>query len=173
MLINLRMPTRLNASLPSFLLAWVSLFVTLRTGSVLGQAQCRPGAIICETFGAGPRGPLPTGQTNFTYRAIACPEDGEYNVIDSVSGSCHGSAWHHVAADHTPNDVRGNMFVVNASYKPSEFYNQVIKGLCPGVTYEFSLWALNLNNELRGGVATITACGIRFWLCESNRPMAP
>lgn len=155
LLINLRMPTRmLTNSVPSFLLAWVSLSLALLTGitgSVMGQSECRPGAIICETFGAGPRGPLPAGQTNFTYRAIACPDDGEYNVMDSVSGSCHGSAWHHVAADHTPNDVRGNMFVVNASYKPSEFYSQVIKGLCPGVTYEFSLWALNLNNELQGG----------------------
>lgn len=138
-------------SVSSFHVGWFVLFLTLLSGNVLGQNQCRPGAIICETFGAGPHGPLPTGQTNFIYHPIACPEDGEYNVIDTVSGSCYGSAWHHVAMDHTPNDVRGNMFVVNASYKPSEFYNQVVKGLCPGVTYDFSLWALNLNTLLQGG----------------------
>ena len=141
----------LRVSVLSFFLVWMGLFLVTQTGCVMAQSQCRPGAVICETFGAGARGPLPPGQTNFAYRAVSCPEDGEYNVMDTVSGRCHGSAWHHVMADHTPNDVRGNMFVVNASYKPSEFYSQVIRGLCPGVTYEFSLWALNLNNVLQGG----------------------
>ncbi|WP_338869913.1 gliding motility-associated C-terminal domain-containing protein [Spirosoma sp. SC4-14] len=114
-------------------------------------AQCSPGAIICETFGAGTRGALPQGQTNFSYKPIACPDDGEYNVMDTIAASCHGDAWHHVPEDHTPNDVRGNMFVVNASYQPSEFYSQKASGLCPGVTYEFSLWVLNINKVLEPG----------------------
>lgn len=127
-----------------WVLAW---FMPLNTA----WAQCSPGAIICETFGAGPRGPLPQGQTNFTYKPIACPDDGEYNVMDTIAASCHGDAWHQVPEDHTPNDVRGNMFVVNASYQPSEFYSQKASGLCPGVTYEFSLWVLNLNKVLEPG----------------------
>jgi gliding motility-associated-like protein len=119
--------------------------------SVICRAQCSPGAIICETFGSGPRGPLPQGITNFTYRSRACPDDGEYSMMDTVSGDCHGQAWHHVREDHTANDVRGNMFVVNASYQPSEFYSQTVGGLCPGVIYEFSLWVLNLNRILQSG----------------------
>lgn len=115
------------------------------------QAQCGSGSIICETFGAGPRGPLPQGQTSFTYRSTACPNDGEYTLMDTVSGGCHGNAWHTVREDHTPNDVRGNMFIVNASYQPSEFYRQTAAGLCPGITYEFSLWVLNLNREMTPG----------------------
>ena len=133
-----------------FAISWIIFFVLI-CSQVYGQNQCGPGSIICETFGTGPRGPLPAGQTNFDYHPIACPADGEYNLVDTVSGDCHGSAWHYLPADHTPNDVRGNMFVVNASYQPSEFYSQTVQGLCPGVTYDFSLWALNLNKELTAG----------------------
>ncbi|GAB4025513.1 T9SS type B sorting domain-containing protein [Spirosoma koreense] len=130
-------------------LCWLVLLVFVASSG--SWAQCSEGAIICETFGAGPRGQLPQGQTSFAYRSIACPSDGEYNLIDTVSGGCHGDAWHTVREDHTPNDVRGNMFVVNASYQPSEFFSQKATGLCPGVTYEFSLWVLNLNRELQAG----------------------
>lgn len=133
----------------TFAISWIILLVLLLAGQVYGQNQCGPGSIICETFGAGPRGPLPAGQTNFDYHAIACPADGEYNLMDTVDGDCHGAAWHTLLTDHTPNDVRGNMFVVNASYQPGEFYSQSVQGLCPGVTYDFSLWALNLNKELQ------------------------
>lgn len=137
----------------STFLYWIIgiLTVTLKT-SLVGLAQCGPGAILCETFGSGPRGPLPQGLTNFTYRARACPDDGEYNLMDTVSESCHGQAWHRIPDDHTLNDTRGNMLVVNASFQPSEFYSQQATGLCPGVTYEFSLWALNLNRIMEAGM---------------------
>ncbi|MVM34783.1 T9SS type B sorting domain-containing protein [Spirosoma sp. HMF4905] len=132
-------------------LYWIICLLILLNGSAVCQAQCSQGSIICETFGAGLRGALPAGQTSFTYTPITCPGDGEYNLMDTVSGGCHGDAWHELREDHTPNDVRGNMFVVNASYQPSEFYSQQVTGLCPGVTYEFSLWALNLNKILEAG----------------------
>ena len=119
--------------------------------SVVCQAQCSQAAILCETFGSGPRGSLSPGLTTFTYVNKPCPDDGEYCVMDTVSGDCHGQAWHNVLQDHTANDVRGNMFVVNASYQPSEFYSQKVTGLCPGVVYEFSLWVLNLNKILQPG----------------------
>ncbi|QJW89954.1 T9SS type B sorting domain-containing protein [Spirosoma taeanense] len=131
--------------------AFVILPLLVILSGVVCRAQCSQGAIICETFGSGPKGPLPTGITNFTYRSRACPDDGEYTVIDTVAGTCHGQAWHAVWEDHTPNDGRGNMLVVNASYKPSEFYSQKAVGLCPGVIYEFSLWVINLNNVLLPG----------------------
>ncbi|WP_420148644.1 gliding motility-associated C-terminal domain-containing protein [Spirosoma sp.] len=131
---------------------WICfLLLLVLTTSSVSWAQCSQGAIICETFGAGQRGALPQGQTNFTYRAIRCPGDGEYNLADTLDGGCHGDAWHTVREDHTPGDVRGNMFIVNASYQPSEFYSQKATGLCPGVTYEFSLWVLNVNKILQAG----------------------
>ncbi|UHG89750.1 gliding motility-associated C-terminal domain-containing protein [Spirosoma oryzicola] len=137
----------------SALLYWIILLALLPLAvHTTSLAQCAPGAIICETFGAGPRGALPSGQTNFMYRAAACPNDGEYNIVDAVDGSCHGDAWHTVTEDHTPGDVKGNMFIVNASFQPSEFFSQKAEGLCPGVTYEFSMWVLNINKVLQPGI---------------------
>ena len=127
------------------------VLLLLTTLPVVCRAQCSQDAILCETFGSGSRGPLSQGLTTFTYMVNPCPADGEYTVMDTVSGECHGQAWHHVLEDHTASDVRGNMFVVNASYQPSEFYSQKVAGLCPGVTYEFSLWVLNLNKILQPG----------------------
>lgn len=144
------MPVRQRRSV--LFLRLLSLLAATLGSSLTGQAQCSPGSILCETFGSGPRGPLPPGLTNFTYRARACPDDGEYNLMDTVSESCHGQAWHRVPEDHTPNDNRGNMLVVNASFQPSEFYSQQATGLCPGVTYEFSLWTLNLNRIMEAGL---------------------
>lgn len=129
----------------------IALLMLTWSTSLTGRAQCSPGSILCETFGSGPRGPLPQGLTNFTYRGRTCPDDGEYNLMDTVSESCHGQAWHRIPEDHTPNDMRGNMLVVNASFQPSEFYSQQATGLCPGVTYEFSLWTLNLNRIMEAG----------------------
>ena len=127
------------------------LLLLVLIAPIVCRAQCSEGAIICETFGSGPSGPLAQGVTNFKYVSKSCPDDGEYSIMDNVAGSCHGEAWHAVPEDHTLNDVRGNMFVVNASYQPSEFYSQKVVGLCPGVVYEFSLWALNLNRILQAG----------------------
>lgn len=137
------MPVRQRQS--TFLCRTIGLLMVILKTSLVGLAQCGPGAILCETFGSGTRGALPQGLTNFSYRAKACPDDGEYTLMDTVPSTCHGQAWHRVPEDHTPNDQRGNMFVVNASYQPSEFYSQTVRGLCPGITYELSLWALNLN----------------------------
>lgn len=142
------MPLRQRKSV-SFLWSCYLLFLVVAINTVC-PAQCLEGSIICETFGTGSRGPLPQGQTNFLYRVPPCPADGEYNLTDTVPG-CGGNGWHELRQDHTPNDVRGNMLVVNASYQPSEFYSQKATGLCPGITYEFSLWVLNLNRELKGG----------------------
>jgi gliding motility-associated-like protein len=136
----------------SAFLSWiVPLFLLILTARVDSRAQCSQGAIICETFGAGPRGALPQGQTTFAYTTNPCPNDGEYTLMDTVANSCHGDAWHRVREDHTPGDVKGNMFVVNAFYQPSEFFSQKAMGLCPGVTYEFSLWVLNINKVLQPG----------------------
>ncbi|WP_128547076.1 gliding motility-associated C-terminal domain-containing protein [Larkinella soli] len=102
-------------------------------------------AVLNETFGAGPTGPLAAGKTTYDYRSRSCLDDGEYTVADTVEGSCHGTAWHEAPEDHTPGDTRGNMLVVNASYQPGEFYSQLVSGLCVGTTYEFSFWVLNVN----------------------------
>jgi len=46
--------------------------------------------------------------------------------------------------NHTPNDPNGYMMVVNASNSPGIFYQSTVTGLCPGTTYEFSAWIINI-----------------------------
>lgn len=53
-----------------------------------------------------------------------------------------------------PGTLGGYMLVVNAAYYTSEAYRQLISGLCPNTSYEFSLWVRNV----------CTNCGL-----DSNR----
>ncbi|GAB2546021.1 gliding motility-associated C-terminal domain-containing protein [Spirosoma aerophilum] len=65
--------------------------------------------------------------------------------------------WHNVTEDHTPDDVQGNMLLVNAAADAGEFYSQSITELCNGTTYEFSVWVLNLmNNSESNGCNRVT-----------------
>lgn len=100
-------------------------------------------AIVNETFGKGTISPLLTGQTTYTYTA-GCPLDGVYTINNYTD--CFAGNWHHLAEDHTPGDLKGNMMIVNAAAAAGEFYKQTVTSLCYGTTYEFSVWVLNLNN---------------------------
>ncbi|WP_460981057.1 gliding motility-associated C-terminal domain-containing protein [Spirosoma fluminis] len=106
---------------------------------------------INQSFGRGNTKPSLTGLTSYQYVSANCPEDGEYTVASAVDGSCFGFLWHNLPEDHTPNDVDGNMLIINGSRESGEFYRQPIIGLCPGTTYEFSVWGVNL---LKKGVCT-------------------
>ena len=100
--------------------------------------------IVDITFGSGVGfGPaLPAGVTNMQYVAITCPEDGQYTITHAVSG-CYNGSWLNVPGDHTGNP-NGYFMLINASYDPSDFYVQTIGGLCPGTTYQFAAWVLNM-----------------------------
>ena len=71
--------------------------------------------VVNITFGAGSTsaGPLPNNVTSYNYSTDLCPSDGFYR-IESQSTGCFGGTWHTVTEDHTPNDVNGNMMLVNA-----------------------------------------------------------
>ncbi|WP_234733468.1 T9SS type B sorting domain-containing protein [Tellurirhabdus bombi] len=84
------------------------------------------------------------------YVTDGCPNDGQYTVAKSVSGSCYTGSWHDVPEDHTPDDNNGNMLVVNTPYA-GEFYLQSVPDLCTGTTYELSIWLLNLNVIMPAG----------------------
>jgi large repetitive protein len=86
-------------------------------------------------------GVLPAGSTNYTYINNQCPSDGSYTVRASTTG-CFGNSWHTVS-DHTTGGGT-NIMIINAAYTAGEFYNQTVSGLCPGVSYEFSSYIINL-----------------------------
>ncbi len=101
--------------------------------------------VVKIDFGSGsnPQGPPLSGnKTNYIYQAADCPNDGLY-TIRSNTNNCFGNAWFQISQDHTGNPG-GYMMIVNASYDPGDFYVDTVKGLCPGTTYEFASWVMNL-----------------------------
>ena len=103
--------------------------------------------IVDITFGSGVGfgGPLAAGITDMTYTADQCPNDGYYSIVHSSSG-CFGGSWLNVTSDHT-GDPNGYFMLINASYQPSDFYVQTITGLCPGTSYQFAAWVLNMVSQ--------------------------
>lgn len=103
--------------------------------------------VINQDFGSGsnPGGPLAAGVTNLTYVSNSCPSDGQYAIVNSLTGTenCHPTTWHNVSSDHTGNP-NGYMMVINASETPNVFFTQSAPTLCPGTTYQFSAYILNL-----------------------------
>ncbi|HKO79537.1 MAG TPA: gliding motility-associated C-terminal domain-containing protein [Chitinophagaceae bacterium] len=100
--------------------------------------------IINITFGAGanPGASLKAATTSYQYLAADCPNDGSYTVVNKTI-SCFGGTWHTLSADHT-GDPNGYFMLVNASFQPSAFYIDTVKGLCGNTTYEFAAWIANV-----------------------------
>jgi gliding motility-associated-like protein len=96
-----------------------------------------------QGFGFGPA--LGNGITNLSYVQNTCPEDGQY-TITNYSGACFNSTWVVLGQDHTGNQA-GRFMLINADYKPSDFYVQTVIGLCPGTSYQFSAWVQNVSAE--------------------------
>lgn len=100
--------------------------------------------IINTTFGNGanPGAPLLSATTNYQYVGGDCPNDGFYTVRNNTS-ACFGNSWHSLTSDHT-GDPNGYFMLVNASFQPSAFYLDTVKGLCGNSTYEFAAWVMNV-----------------------------
>jgi gliding motility-associated-like protein len=102
--------------------------------------------IVNITFGKGANfGPaLASGITTMQYIASQCPNDGQYTIA-SYSTACFGNSWPTIT-DHT-GDGNGYYMLVNANYTPSDFYVQLVDGLCSGTSYQFSAWAANVHSQ--------------------------
>lgn len=82
-----------------------------------------------------------------TYRFVAgTPNDGEYTISKNTNGMYNDDYGWHQITNHTPNDPNGYMMIVNASIDPGIIYQTSLPALCPGTTYEFSGWIINLLN---------------------------
>ena len=102
-----------------------------------------PVAHISFGAGSGPGPALPPSTTSYNYVTSACPNDGEYSLVD-LTFSCFGGSWHTLSGDHTPNDAGGKYMLINASFLPGDFYLDTIRGLCPNTNYEFATWVKNV-----------------------------
>lgn len=127
----------------------------------LSTATCSLHAQLCQgslgdplvniTFGAGanPGSALAAATTSYQFIGNDCPNDGYYTVRTNTA-ICFSSTWHSLNADHTGNP-NGYFMLINASYQPSAFYLDTVRGLCGGTTYEFAAWVINMLKT--------TACG--------------
>ena len=128
-----------------------AVFIVLFLGMVSHSLKAQLGfcsgnsgvPIFTETFGTGLEDgpPLPPGTTTYQYvdGGPLQPEDGKY----TISSRTNYFDWFDTL-DHTPGDVNGKSFIVNASFTADEFFNRTINGLCENTSYEFSAWLLNL-----------------------------
>ncbi len=100
--------------------------------------------IVNTNFGNGtnPGPPLAAATTTYQYVANDCPGDGFYTVRNNTT-SCFGNTWHSFTSDHT-GDPNGYFMLVNASFQPSAFYLDTVRGLCGNTTYEFAAWIMNV-----------------------------
>ncbi|HWB27689.1 MAG TPA: gliding motility-associated C-terminal domain-containing protein [Chitinophagaceae bacterium] len=92
--------------------------------------------------------PLPPGTTNMGFYPYDCPGDGNYTIIRHSQG-CYNDGWHTIS-DHTGN-ADGCFMLINASFEPSDFFVQMVSGLCQGTTYQFGAWVINMD-KYGGGI---------------------
>lgn len=95
-------------------------------------------------FGAGTNtfgNPLSGSTTNYNFIAASPNAAASYTIVKSTAGLNPG--WHQNISNHS-NDPNGYMMVVNSSDAPGIFYQTTVTGLCPGVTYEFASYIINI-----------------------------
>ena len=132
-----------------FTLKRITLFIIISIMGNNSYAQLCQGSlgdpIVNITFGAGnnPGPPLAAATTSYQYVNYDCPRDGYYAVRSNTT-NCFNT-WFNLASDHT-GDPNGFFMLVNATYLPSAFYLDTVKGLCGGTTYEFAAWITNVIN---------------------------
>ncbi len=133
------------ATLP-LLISLIMYFVCILRQPAYAQLCTNPSdqLIINQTFGTVSQPVSITGLTPYRYVPPTCPSDGQYTLTETVAGTCSNYTWYGVPTDHTPDDVDGNMMVVNGAHSAGAFYQQAVSGLCPGTRYELSVWVLNI-----------------------------
>ena len=96
-------------------------------------------------FGSGPSNILATDPgiaPGFFYNPVAPPYDGEYILTNDIGDWTYDFNW--LQVEEKSDDPDGYMMVVNASFEPGLFYNQLVEGLCPNTLYEFTADIINV-----------------------------
>lgn len=151
------------------LLLLLILFVFVQKASAqLGFCTGNSGdPIFTETFGTGVQDgpPLPAGTTTYNYvdGGPMQPIDGNY----TISSRTNYFDWFDTT-DHTPGDVDGKAFIVNASFTADTFFNRNITGLCENTSYEFSAWLLNLTPSFTQCPNQGIPINVRFEILDST-----
>ncbi|THH36447.1 gliding motility-associated C-terminal domain-containing protein [Neolewinella litorea] len=97
-------------------------------------------------FGSGTANvltPDPGIAPGFRYAASPPPDDGYYTITNDMGrwDNIFGT-W--IQIGDNSNDPNGYMMVVNASFEPGLFYEQVVDGLCENTLYQFTADIINV-----------------------------
>lgn len=119
-------------------------------------------------FGSGGPNVIPTDPgiaPGYTYTTNVPPPDGYYTITNTTSSwtNLYGS-WLKIGDNSS--DPYGYMMVVNASYTPGDFYEQIIDGLCENTLYVFSADMINM---IRTGVGGHIAPNVSFLIDDIER----
>ena len=79
----------------------------------------------------------------FSYTTNVPPDDGEYTLTNNMAKWSFAFPTWLLIGDNSP-DPQGYMMVVNASYQPGIFYEQLIDNVCENTLYEFSADVINI-----------------------------
>lgn len=105
-------------------------------------------------FGSGPDNVVqmdPKLAPGFTYTTNVPPDDGEYTLTNNMNlWPFVFNAW--LKTGDNDIDPNGYMMVVNASFQPGIFYENLITSLCDHTLYEFSADVINLIRSGSGGL---------------------
>ncbi|MEL6923954.1 MAG: gliding motility-associated C-terminal domain-containing protein, partial [Bacteroidota bacterium] len=88
--------------------------------------------------------PDPQFAPGYFYQTNPPPNDGFYTITNSTInwGSFAATNW--FGTEDNSEDPNGYMMVVNASFDPGIFYENVIEGLCENTLYEFTADVINI-----------------------------
>lgn len=140
-----------------FIIPLLFFFITPVSAQLCTNSLGDP--VINVTFGKGQTPfdfgtQLPAGTTTLNYVKNRCPVNGEYSIVAGTSGcfgQWHTASDHTLNADGTKNSTNGYFMLIDASFTPDDFYVQTVTGLCPGTTYQFGAWIINMFN-IAGGI---------------------
>ena len=129
----------------TFYFILIVLYSTTKTNAQICTGDLGAPILAAGTdFGSGLNtfgNPLSGSTTSYNFIS-GTPNDGSYTIVKSTANLNPG--WHLNINNHTPNDPNGYMMVVNADLNKGIFYQTTVTGLCPGVTYEFASYIINI-----------------------------
>lgn len=130
-------------------ISFTYLLVLLTIASAMGQicnGSLGENIFTDGDFGSGAANllsPDPQIAPGYTYSFDTPPIDGTYTITNNTTTwGWFADNWANIE-DNSPSP-EGYMMVVNASYEPGLFYEQIVEGLCENTLYIFSADIFNL-----------------------------
>ena len=150
------------------ILSLLCFVLVLSQGFAQGICSGNLGENIFEKgdFGSGQASVLATNPNiapGYNYTTFT-PPDGSYTICSST-GALPGLYGTWINITDNSDDPNGYMMLVNASYDPGVFYEEVVDGLCENTLYEFSA---DIINVVRAGVANHINPNVSFFIDDEE-----